>query len=65
MLGVRQYALCYFYGIAHALNVGWIPLMLPFGLADVFSSTLDYWSFYHTVRITAREYLRNLLIGKI
>ncbi|KAH9888102.1 C-8 sterol isomerase [Cubamyces lactineus] len=44
---------------------GWVPLMLPFGLGDVFSSTLDYWSFYHTVRITAREYLRNLLIGKI
>ncbi|KAI0641537.1 ERG2 and sigma1 receptor-like protein [Trametes meyenii] len=44
---------------------GWIPLMLPFGLADVFSSTLDYWSFYHTVRITARENIRNLLIGKI
>ncbi|KAH9852314.1 C-8 sterol isomerase [Lenzites betulinus] len=44
---------------------GWIPLMLPFGLADVFSSTLDYWSFYHTVRITGREYIRNLLLGKI
>ncbi|KAI0754311.1 C-8 sterol isomerase [Daedaleopsis nitida] len=44
---------------------GWIPLMLPFGLADVFSSTLDYWSFYHTVRITARENIRNLLLGKI
>ncbi|KAM5543436.1 hypothetical protein V8D89_002687 [Ganoderma adspersum] len=44
---------------------GWIPLMLPFGLADVFSSTLDYWSFYHTVRITARENIRNLFIGKI
>ncbi|KAI0355889.1 C-8 sterol isomerase [Trametes cingulata] len=44
---------------------GWIPLMLPFGLADVFSSTLDYWSFYHTVRITARENIRNFLIGKI
>ncbi|PCH35101.1 C-8 sterol isomerase [Wolfiporia cocos MD-104 SS10] len=44
---------------------GWIPLMLPFGLADVLTSTLDYWSLYHTVRVTAREMLRNLLIGKI
>ncbi|CDO76464.1 hypothetical protein BN946_scf184600.g13 [Trametes cinnabarina] len=44
---------------------GWIPLMLPFGFADVFSSTLDWWSFYHTVLITARENIRNLLIGKI
>ncbi|KAI0642708.1 ERG2 and sigma1 receptor-like protein [Trametes meyenii] len=44
---------------------GWIPPMLPFGFADVFSSTLDYWSFFRTVRITAREFIRNLLIGKI
>ncbi|EMD35374.1 hypothetical protein CERSUDRAFT_116156 [Gelatoporia subvermispora B] len=44
---------------------GWIPLMLPFGLADVFSSTLDYWSLYHTVRVTGREIIGNLLRGKI
>ncbi|KAI0918405.1 C-8 sterol isomerase [Taiwanofungus camphoratus] len=44
---------------------GWIPLMLPFGMMDVFSSTLDYLSLYHTVRVSAREMLRNLLIGKI
>lgn len=45
--------------------VGWIPLMLPFGFADTFSSTLDFWSFGETVRITVREYLRNLSLGKI
>ncbi|KZT00498.1 C-8 sterol isomerase [Laetiporus sulphureus 93-53] len=44
---------------------GWIPLMLPFGLMDVLTSTLDYWSLYHTVRVTGREMLRNLLLGKI
>jgi len=44
---------------------GWIPFMLPFGLFDTIFSTLDIPSFYHTVRITARENIRNLLIGKL
>lgn len=50
---------------AHAYIAGWIPLMMPFGLADTFTSTLDIPTLYHTVRISAREMLKNLLIGKI
>ncbi|KAF7321724.1 ERG2 and sigma1 receptor-like protein [Mycena kentingensis (nom. inval.)] len=44
---------------------GWIPLMLPFGFADTFTSTLDIFTLWDTVWITGREMLRNLAILKI
>ncbi|KAG9006368.1 C-8 sterol isomerase [Tulasnella sp. JGI-2019a] len=44
---------------------GWIPPMLPFGLLDTLTSTLDFGVLYDTVRISSREIFRNLLVGKI
>ena len=61
---VKQYKMhegCF----ALELAQGWIPLMMPFGLADILFSTLDFGCFFDTVRITAREMGRNLLHGKI
>ena len=44
---------------------GWIPPMMPFGLADTLISTLDYKTLYHTIRISGREMIRNLFNGKV
>ncbi|KXT05533.1 hypothetical protein AC578_3715 [Pseudocercospora eumusae] len=44
---------------------GWIPPMLGFGYADTFSSTLDFPTLWTTTRVTGREMIGNLLVGKI
>ncbi|KAJ3523494.1 hypothetical protein NMY22_g11417 [Coprinellus aureogranulatus] len=44
---------------------GWIPGMMPFGFADAFTSTLDFPTLFNTVRITGREIIHNLLLGKL
>ena len=38
---------------------GWIPTMLPFGLADTVFSTLDYRTAFKTFRIYGKHILRN------
>lgn len=52
---------------AYALEYarGNIPLMLPFGFADTFSSTLDFKSLWRTVRVYTKAVVGNLARGKI
>jgi C-8 sterol isomerase len=44
---------------------GAIPLMLPFGLADTFTSTLDFDPLYRTLKVYTKAVVGNLLHGKI
>ncbi len=61
---VKQYRLPdHGYALEYARGV--IPAMLPFGLADTISSTLDFPTLYKTVRIYSRAVVGNLLRGKI
>lgn len=44
---------------------GWIPQMLPFGLADAFTSTLDPVPVLQTMRVYTKAVVSELLRGKI
>lgn len=46
------------------LAQGWIPAMLPFGMADMIISTLDYKNIYKTVVLTCRAMLKSFSQGK-
>lgn len=44
---------------------GWIPTMLPFGVADILFSTLDFPTLYHTFVLYAQLVIKELMLGKI
>ncbi|KAL6078419.1 C-8 sterol isomerase [Balamuthia mandrillaris] len=44
---------------------GWIPAMLPFGVADTLTSTLDVHTLAQTFWLYAKLVVRELLLGKI
>ncbi len=43
---------------------GWIPLMMPFGLADTLTSTLDFPTLVHTFAVYGKCVVNELLQGK-
>ncbi|AMD21445.1 HER166Wp [Eremothecium sinecaudum] len=46
------------------LAQGWIPCMLPFGILDTFTSTMDFITLYQTVKVSATNMLRNFLVNR-
>ncbi|RMZ91039.1 hypothetical protein DV736_g1745, partial [Chaetothyriales sp. CBS 134916] len=46
------------------LAQGWIPAMLPFGLADTFTSTFDFANLWKTVRLTVTRMAEQVTRGK-
>ena len=44
---------------------GNIVSMLPFGVADCFTSTFDLWTLWKTVSVTAKLMFENICQGKI
>jgi len=44
---------------------GWIPPMMFFGYADTLSSTLDIPTLWTTTRLTGKEMIGNLMLGKL
>ena len=46
-------------------QIGWIPLMLPMGYADAFTSTLDFPTIWRTTWLTGKDIVLNLCRGKV
>lgn len=56
---------CHFRCWALEYARGWIPLMLPFGLADTLSSTLDFYTLVQTFKVYGQCVVSELLQGKL